>query len=242
MHASRPVATFLAAAMMVCLTSEIVSGQTSSIARRFTRNPAAVKDSKADPRGLNAPRGNPTLERFGLTSVKVKPPRLFKTHDLITIIIREQRKFESDGSTETKKKFDIKSEIGAFLKLIDGTVGSTDFTNGHPNIQYKYNQTLKNEADKDREDRFTTRITGEIIDIKPNGNLVLQAKADLRFENEVSIITLTGVVRSEDVTPDNTVLSTQLADKVIDVQNKGSVRDGTRRGWIPRFLDFIRPF
>ena len=242
-------ASVLALAAMYLVISS-ASAQTTSIARRHdserkTTTPVrGVMAGKAgaDPRRLILHKGHPALEKAGLTAVKVIPPRTFKVHDLITVIVREQRKFESDGELETKKKFDIKSQFGAMFNLIDGGIGAATFSRGAPNVDLKVDSKIKNEADKEREDRFITRITGEIIDVKPNGNLVVQAKAKLSFDNEITVITLTGVARSVDVTPDNSILSTQLSDKVIDVQNSGAVRDGSRRGWIPRLLDAVRPF
>ncbi len=225
------------------------SGQTSSIGRRHAKQVRSAPDkpggsgkAMADPRNLLRRKGNPTLEKHSLTAVKVKPPRTFKVHDLITIIIREQRKFESDSELETKKKFDLKSQLNAIFEPVNGTLGAASFLNGKPNIDFKFNNRLKHEADKEREDRFTTRITGEVIDVKPNGNLVIQATAHMTFDDEVTVVTLTGVARGGDVTPDNSVLSTQLADKVIKVTNSGAVRDGSRRGWITRLLDLLRPF
>ena len=218
------------------------AGQSSSIARRHTelvRPVATVGVSSRDP---DARRGNPTLEKHSLAAVQVKPPRTFAPHDLITIVIREQVKFEADGELETKKKFDVKSDLSAFFKPIDGGLGAALFSRGVPNVGFKIDQKLKNEADKDREDRLTTRITAEVIDVKPNGNLVLQARGTVHFDNETSVVTLTGTVRGKDVTPDNTILSTQLANKNISIQNAGAVRDGSRRGWIPRLLDALRPF
>jgi len=218
------------------------SGQTSSIRLRHgKRTEPKPVTQPGNPRFPEERRGNPTLEKHSLVAVKVKPPKQFVIHDLITIIIREQRKYESDAELETKKKFDIKSAVNAFLKVDDGLLGASVFPNGKPNIDLKISTNLKNESDKEREDRFTTRITAEIVDIKPNGNLVLEAKARVVFDDEITILTLTGVARHVDVTPDNTILSTQMANKDIVVHNAGAVRDGSRRGWIPRFLDFIRP-
>ncbi len=239
----------------MCLAVSTLSAQTTSIARRRaaldethgfksvgSERVGGAGKAGADPRKLLKRKGHPILEKKGLAAVKVIPPRTFKVHDLITIIIREQRKFESDGELEVKKKFDIKSQLDAIFKPIDGGLGLATFSRGKPNVNLKFNTKLKHEADKDREDRFTTRITGEVIDVKPNGNLVIQAKARMAFDNEVTIVTLTGVARSTDVTADNSILSTQLSDKIIDVQNTGAVRDGSRRGWITRLLDVVRPF
>ena len=229
------------------LTISLVVGstalsQTSSIAKRHAQQAKTNVTSGAGTRDPDARRGNPTLEKHSLVAVQVKPPKTFAPHDLITIIIREQVKFEADGELQTKKKFDIKSNLSAFFKPIDGVLGAATFGRGVPNIDFKIDNKLKNQADKDREDRLTTRITAEVIDVKPNGNLVLQARGMITFDNEVSVITLTGTVRNKDVTPDNTVLSTQLANKNISIQNTGAIRDGSRRGWIPRLLDAIGPF
>jgi flagellar basal body L-ring protein FlgH len=53
---------------------------------------------------------------------------------------------------------------------------------------------------------------------------------------------LTGICRSEDVTPANTILSTQVAEMVLVEKNSGALRDATQRGWIPRLLDWAKPF
>lgn len=226
---------------LMCVLALPALGQSSSIARRRARDAVRSSSTLANPRIPDSHKGNRTLEKHSLTAVKLKEPREFSVHDLITIIVREQRKYESEAELETKKKFNIKSTLNALFEPVNGTLGAAAFSNGKPNVDFKFNSNIKNESDMDREDRFTTRITAEIVDIKPNDNLVLQARARIQYEDEVSIVTLTGVVRSVDVTPDNTVLSTQLAQKNITVENAGAVRDGSRRGWIPRLLDWLRP-
>lgn len=228
--------------MTILVVESTARGQTSSIAKRHARQAHAGARVGVNTRDPNARRGNPTLEKYSLSAVEVKPPRTFAPHDLVTIIIREQVKFEADGKLDTKKKFDVKSDLSAFFKPINGGLGAALFSRGAPNVDFKIDQKLKNQTDKDREDRLTTRVTAEVIDVKPNGNLVLQARGTVTFDNEVSIVTLTGTVRSKDVTPDNTLLSTQLANKNVKIQNAGAVRDGSRRGWIPRLLDALRPF
>jgi flagellar L-ring protein precursor FlgH len=236
MRASR---TILIAVVATGLGAEAVRGQSSSIRKRYPTTQPVMSSSA---REETAHTGNALLEERSLIAVAVRPPRKFKVHDLVTIIVRQQRKFESDGSLETKKKFEIQSELDAFIKFVGGGVGAAAFRRGHPNIDYKFDARLRNEADKEREDRLTTRLTAEIVDVKPNGNLVVQARGEVAFEDELSVMTLTGTCRGEDITPDNTVLSTQIAELKIVVTNSGAVRDGSRRGWITRLLDILRPF
>jgi flagellar L-ring protein precursor FlgH len=227
----------LAALVAVAAVSD-AAGQTTSLARRR----ATTQPAEAAGRELDGYEGNPTLETHSLIAVRVNPPKTFMVHDLITVIVRQQSRYESDGSLDNKRRFEIESTLDAFIKFVDGGIGAATFRRGNPNIKYKYYDKVKNEVDKEREDLFTTRITAEIIDVKPNGTLVLQARSKQRFENETVEMTLTGVCRSVDVTPDNTVLSTQLADLNVMVKNGGAVRDGSKRGWLQRILDFVRPF
>ena len=216
--------------------------QTSSLGKRAAKaEPAPAGPHAASTRETDQCKGNPVLEERSLIAVKVQPPKQLKVHDLITIIVRQQKKFEADSELETKKDFDIKSELEAFFKPIDGGLGATTFYRGHPNVDYKFGTRLKSEGDATREDTFVTRVTGEIVDIKPNGNLVIEAVSRIQHDEEIAHVTLTGQCRSVDVTPDNTILSTQLADLRINVQNAGAVKDAATRGWIPKLLDSLKP-
>ena len=87
-----------------------------------------------------------------------------------------------------------------------------------------------------------TRIQARVIDVKPNGNLVLEARKRITVDEEDQIATLSGVCRSKDVTAQNSVLSTQVADLEISVSHTGAARDASRRGWAMRLFDLLRPF
>ncbi len=225
-------------AMLATGAAQTALAQSTSLRRPATTTRPVLSASS---REAVEYQGNKVLERHSIIAVPVDPPKTFEVYDLITIIVRQQRSFESDATQETKRKFDVTSQLDAFIKFIDGGVGASTFARGKPNIDYRYQEKSKNEGDKDREDRFITRITAEIIDVKPNGNLVLQARNYLKFDRDVMEMTLTGTCRKSDVTPDNTILSTQLADLRIDNQNGGAVRDASKDGWVTRILGFTRP-
>jgi flagellar L-ring protein precursor FlgH len=160
----------------------------------------------------------------------------------MTIIVRESSKYEAESELESEKQYDVQSELDAFLKLTDGGMGAAEFVRGKPNVDYKFKNELEGEADASREDKFTTRITAKVIDVKPNGNLVLEAQGYTKHDDEVRCMTLTGTCRKEDVTADNTVLSSRLADLSIVVETEGALHDSAQRGWIPKLLDLLKPF
>src|SRR3989304_2384910 len=87
------------------------------------RMPAADKPPEKPPREAPPRPRNLVYEKYGWTSMTPAPPKAFRPGDLITIIVREQRKWEADSDLETKKKFDVKSELDAFIKPTAGGVG-----------------------------------------------------------------------------------------------------------------------
>lgn len=235
----------LALAASFCLMVNRAAAQVSSIGARERAardaRPAALSSSAMN----SEPRPGTThsvYDQYSWISSRPAPPRTFRVGDLITIIVRERREFEADGDLKTRKRLDIQSQLDAFLKLADGGVGSAAFRRGKPNIDYNLNNRLQSDGETEREDRLTTRLTGQIIDVKPNGVLVFEAQAHVQHDDEVSTITFTGSCRKEDVTADNTILSTQVADKRIAVRNEGAVRAASSRGWLLKLLDSISPF
>ena len=232
-------AIVIAIAITILIASTALA-QTASLGarhRQTRKGRIASVPLREDPRV----RPNPVYHRYSWISQPPRKPKTYKVGDLITIVVRERRTFEAEADLETKKQFDIQSQLDALFKITQQGVGSSDFRRGKPNVSYKFDQRLKSEADAEREDSLTTRITGKIIDVKPNGLLVLEARARIEHDEEASVITLTGTCRKEDVTADNTVLSTQVADKNITVSNEGALRAASTRGWIQRILDWVKP-
>jgi len=215
-------------------------GQTSSLGARHRRAEAG-RVKPLPTREAPHVKRNRTYDRYSWIAQPARKPKTFKVGDLITVVIREQREFKADADLNTDKKLKVKSLLNAFIKATGGGLGAAAFRRGKPSIDYKYETKLESDGDTQRKDRFTTRITAQIIDVKPNGVLVLEAKARIAHDDETSEIALTGSCRKEDVTADNTVLSTQLADKTVSVVNEGALRGATTQGWILRLLDLLKP-
>jgi flagellar L-ring protein precursor FlgH len=176
-------------------------------------------------------------------AVPVPEPKVLKKHDLVTIIVREETDFSATGTSDLKKQMELDAKIEQFVRLsleefaLKNTIGADQ-----PEIKISGHNNFKGEATVDRTDTLTTRITAEVVDVKPNGTLVVQARAHTKFDEEETTMILSGTCRAEDVTADNTILSTQLHDKDVVKQHKGAVRDTTRRGLIPRLFEMIRLF
>lgn len=191
------------------------------------------------------PRKAP-LSAVSFVAVPEPQPKTVKKHDLVTIIIREESEFSSDGTTDLKKDADLQASVQEWIKvrqfLKDFQLQGGGQGENPPAIAMSGSRNFKGEAQVERTDSFTTRLTAEIIDVKPNGTFAIQAHKKIKHNEEEQEMTLTGVCRAADLTMDNTLLSTQVHDLQIETKQKGAVRDTTKRGLVPKLLDFINPF
>jgi flagellar L-ring protein precursor FlgH len=170
-------------------------------------------------------------------------PKLIKAHDLITIIIREESEVSSQGTSDIKRQTDIGAQADQFVKLnIANLAIENSITGPAPAVKLSGTRNSKGEATVDRTDSVIARITAEVVDVKPNGTLVVQARKKIKNDEEEQTLLASGICRVEDITPDNTVLSTQLFDLEFTKINKGQVRNGTKTGGLTKLLDFLNPF
>ena len=195
---------------------------------------AQVRDDSARSR-------NPSLDETSFIAVTPPEPRTFALHDIVTIIVIENKRFQTDAQTKTERSFDFEAALQAWIKFTECKLGSQDFIRGEPEIDFSTESEIDNKGKLKRQDKLTYRIACEVIDVKPNGNLVLEARRRIYHDEEEIVATLTGVCRSGDVSADNTVLSSKVADLDFNASHTGAMRDGTRRGWLTRLLDLFRP-
>lgn len=193
--------------------------------------------------GEPPPPRNPVLLAASPIAVRAPQPRKFKVHDLITIVIREDKRSVSDAKLKSEKKWTVDSELAKWFRLNShGNLTGQVFVEGEtPGVDFTFDSQYDTKGKVDRVDSFTARITATVVDIKPNGNLVLEATKEICIDEETQFVKLTGTCRSEDVSVSNSILSAQLAEARIDVTHSGAARDAARRGWIMRLFDFLRP-
>ena len=202
-------------------------------AASFVTEAASVRDQ---------PKGNPVLERFSFFAVKVPTPKKFKIGELITVIVNESKRSQSRSISEQEKDFKLDGAFEQWIRIHDKKLIPQGFRAGIPRVKLGFGSEFEGEGRAQKDERLITRVATKIVDVKPNGNLIIGGIETIREEEDERTFTLTGECRSADVLPDNTILSTQVANLMIDSTSTGPNRDATRRGWMPRALDFLRPF
>jgi flagellar L-ring protein precursor FlgH len=184
------------------------------------------------------------LKEVSMTYIDPPKPKTFKIHDQVTIIVDETSRESSKQTLDTKKDYDNSAALTKFPSLealLDLQLQGGGNDNG-PELGLNSKQKFKGEGTYDRSDRFSARITAKVIDVKPNGILVLEARKTIQKNEEHQSIVLSGQCRTEDVTNANSVLSSQLAELTLISKQEGDVKDAATKGWIPRIIEALFAF
>ena len=89
---------------------------------------------------------------------------------------------------------------------------------------------------------MTGQIAARVVKVLDNGNMVVEGRRSVVVNNETQVITLSGVIRPEDVTSNNTILSSQVADAEIQMEGRGVLAEAQSPGILFRFLDWLNLF
>ena len=159
--------------------------------------------------------------------------------DVLTIKISE----ESTIDTKAKRTLSKKTTRD---QSFNGKVGIEHIIPEIPGVDFgvgtEYSSTLDGKADFKDEREFTDLVSVVVIDIMPNGNLVVSGTRDRNISNDIQAIEVSGIVRPNDIAFDNTIKSEQVANFSVVSRSKGVAAQYNRPNWLGRILDIIWPF
>ncbi len=186
------------------------------------------------------------LQKFSMFAIAEAQQASFHEHDLIQIIVSESSRAKSKHKLKADKEYDITADISAWpalslRDLLDLQIAAGR-TSGLPRLDIGFSNEFNGKADYQRTDDFTARLTAEVIEVLPNGNLVLEARSFIKLDEEESTISVTGICRPNDISANNTVLSHSLHDLKIEKMNKGELKKANKKGFISKVLDAVFAF
>jgi flagellar L-ring protein precursor FlgH len=164
-------------------------------------------------------------------------PKASKLHDVVSIVVSESLAASTDGQVKNSRSSSASSGLtGLFGKLkasnnLQNLLGATASSGLTAQGQSTTNSSL------------ATTFGGEVVDVLPNGMMVIQATRELTFSQQTQLIKLRGLVRPEDVSAQNEVQSAAMTDLELEVVGKGIVNDSTyRQNAVVRFLEKLLVF
>ncbi len=159
--------------------------------------------------------------------------------DVLTITISEISTLENKAKRTLSKKTTRTQNFNGQVGLEHILPELPEFNLGAGTT---YSNKLDGQANYKDEREFTDSISAIIIDIMPNGNLVISGTRDRNIADDIQTIEVSGIVRPSDIAFDNTIKSEQIANFSIITRNKGVGAQYTRPNWLGRIFDVIWPF
>ncbi len=184
-----------------------------------------------------------TMEELRVPYRQLPPPREIQLHDIITVLVDQKAQFGSEGEVERRKTALYDAVLNDWIELIGlKAIKPAPQSDGDPRVQGNLTQLYRASGEVETAEALRFEIAAQVVDIRPNGTLVLEAHRQVRNNNEIWEYSLNGVCRGEDIKPGNLLLSKDIAELNIYKRERGSVRDSYRRGWLTRWYDTFNPF
>ncbi|MBL1140464.1 MAG: flagellar basal body L-ring protein FlgH [Proteobacteria bacterium] len=194
------------------------------------------------------PESNGSIYKPGFDVRLFEDIKARRVGDILTVVLNEATNAEKEATTDVTKaatstitnptilgttpEFDLPKfmPLSATQSLNLGTSLSSD-------------HSLGGSGEADQNHLLTGNITVSVVEVLPNGNLIIRGEKRVTLNNGVEYIQLSGIVRQIDVLTNNTVLSTQVADATINYIGEGAIADSNKNGWLARFFNSpLMPF
>jgi len=163
--------------------------------------------------------------------------KAYRLHDVVSIVVDENLAASTDGAVKNSRASNANSAITALF-------GALKSSNSLQNLLgANASSALTAQGQSTTNSSLATTFGGEVVDVLPNGMLVVQATRQLTFSQQTQLIKLRGLVRPEDVSSQNQIQSAAMTDLELEVTGKGIVNDSTyRQNPLVRFLQRLLVF
>ncbi len=159
--------------------------------------------------------------------------------DLVTVLIVETQDLKTEESTSLNKQTNLNYALNTFnLKPNAFSV--------LPDLGATSGDQFQGTANYEKKGSFSARITAMVLDVLPNGNLVLQGRREIKIDNEIKVIEFSGIVRAYDIQANNTIESELVANARVSYTGEGVLTNHTNRtgigGLFHSFISWLWPF
>ena len=154
----------------------------------------------------------------------VEPAADYKAHalnDIVTVIASVQTTAAQSGTVDSERNFNTNSAI-------TGIAGDVATKGTNPLLAASSATTLKGTGTTNSSTAFSTSLTGQVIAVLPNGNLVIEAHRQIDMNNQHEEVIVRGIARPGDITPTNSIASSSLSALEIELKGKGIISDSVR--------------
>lgn len=172
-----------------------------------------------------------------------RDPRAAKTGDILTVSIAIGDQAKIANSTSRTRSGEENAGVPNFLGLESRLQGFLpDAVDPSNLVNLNSDSTSSGTGSVDRSESINLTVAAVIVQVLPNGNLVVQGQQEVRVNNEVRELVVSGIVRPEDISSNNTIRHTQIAEARISYGGRGLITDVQQPRYGQQFFDIIWPW
>jgi flagellar L-ring protein precursor FlgH len=226
----RRFAAGVLAVLLLLLAAASLRAQVASIRKALEPKPNIAAASltsylervRAENSNVQATPGSIWTDNGRLTRMTTDV-RAMRPHDLIQVVVAENLAASTDGTVKNSRASNASSAISGLLGQLKGG-------NALQNIITQNSASgLNAQGASATDSRLSTTFGGQVVEVLPNGMLVVEAARQVEFSQQTQTILLRGLVRPEDISQQNQVLSTAISSLELEVRGKGIINDYTHR-------------
>jgi len=166
--------------------------------------------------------------------------KAYAVGDIVTVIVEEGSELSSAAGSNLSKTSKTEGAVNTFD--VPKSAGAPKvFPGDMPAVDYEGSRTFDGAGTYTLKDSIKTRLSAVVVEVLPNGNLMIEGSRFRESVDEKVHIRISGIVRPEDISAQNTVPSTAVAQGKVVFDSKGPVARSSRRGWLDRLIDYIWP-
>jgi flagellar L-ring protein precursor FlgH len=184
--------------------------------------------------------------------------KAMKVNDLVTVVISES--VQASSSSQKKLERANESNLGGGImtapsnNMIDGVEAASGISRSLGVLRNKFNAlanvgfSTKSDSDfegkgsNDRNESFSTKITARVVKVMRNETYYIEGTRELLINGEKQFIKIGGIVRADDITKDNSVDSSYLANAKVLYLTEGDLKNASKKGWLSQAMDTVWPF
>lgn len=163
--------------------------------------------------------------------------------DIVLVKIVETSSGKKTAETKTSRDSSLKGGVSSFFGLdsllFSGSNGHTpSLTSMDTNLQKEFTGT----GETKRDSTVTATLSARVIDVTLDGNLIIRGYREVRVNNETQHLVLSGLIRPTDISKDNSIESSHIADARIEYTGTGALASKQQPGWLANAIDIVWPF
>ena len=188
---------------------------------------------------LPAAANNGSIYQAGFEQNLYSDRKAFRVGDIITITLNERTQASKNANSQIGKN--SKTDIG-LSSFFGGGLSTNDPVGGGDlslDVGYSGDRATKGDSKSGQSNSLTGSITVTVADVLPNGIIAVRGEKWLTLNTGDELVRIAGMVRADDISTDNTVSSTRVADARITYSGTGAFADASQPGWFDRF--FLSP-